>query len=509
MSVEDNESRIQYKASNGQVKFSFPFVLPIAATGDINLKVYYTAPGDDPNLNTDLLVENTDYTVVGRGIDPTPSTRNINLTTASFPTGAAENAIITIIRDMPYDRTTDFKTNGDFTAQDLNNQFDRIILMVQQLNTQMQQQGLLYNENDILLANRKDNILPPLADNTGDGVPVWTTNSNGELIAAKLTSSESDTLRSELLNNQNGSDGAGIIGYYNTTTDTPTTVRAALNALNANPATTTFVTGMMIPTYNITPNSGWILADDNTIGGALSNATNRANADTQTLFELIWNQSTSSPQLENFPIYDSSGAVVVRGATATDDFNANHQLSLGMFSGRSIANAGQSTLSKTFTATADSPGVFTVDDTSHFYEGSIIQVSTTATLPSPLIVATDYYVHIVGGTTFNLAESAQDLINGTYITTSSTGSGTNTLTIQLTDRVLGDWTGEERHLLTTSELPSHTHMYGLAGGVEQKPAGAGIGVLHSVTQTESDPTGGSTYHNVMQPTVHMYWWIKL
>lgn len=74
---------------------------------------------------------------------------------------------------------------------------------------------------------------------------------------------------------------------------------------------------------NTTP-SGWLELNGLTIGNASSGATARANADTETLYTLLW-QQTSAVDL---PIYTSTGVLSSKGASASADFAANKRLAL-------------------------------------------------------------------------------------------------------------------------------------------------------------------------------------
>lgn len=69
---------------------------------------------------------------------------------------------------------------------------------------------------------------------------------------------------------------------------------------------------------------GWLKLNGQTIGGAASGATARANADTVDLFTLLWNEHTNAV----LPIQDSAGAASARGASAAADFAANKRLPL-------------------------------------------------------------------------------------------------------------------------------------------------------------------------------------
>jgi microcystin-dependent protein len=86
-------------------------------------------------------------------------------------------------------------------------------------------------------------------------------------------------------------------------------------------------TGVSIDYFGVTAPSGWIFMSGRTIGDGSSSATERANSDTQALFELIWNSIADS----ECPV--SSG----RGANATADFNAHKTITVPDARGRVIA----------------------------------------------------------------------------------------------------------------------------------------------------------------------------
>ncbi len=501
MSIQDYPNRVQYTAGAGATKFSIPFEF----AEDADIKVYYTLAGATPDPAGNLLTLNTDYTVVGAGFNRASGTiSQITLTPEFKPTGAAAGDIVTILNETRLQRTTDFEVRGDFTASDLNSQFDRIVSMIQQLNMKMKDLGLQYKDNAILLPDQKNNILPDLPANTGSGTPVWTTNSAGELIAGNLVGSDGySTLRSELINNEDGTDGAGIVGYYNTTTSSPTTVRDSLNSLNATVSGNLWDTGDIKATMSIVAGDGWVLMNNETIGSASSGATGRANADTQPLFELLWTLSDASVL-----IYNSTGDLDTRGASATADFNANKRLQLPQVVGRSICGSGQQTYVQTFVADSGTDQL-TVGTTQKYYEGMPVTVSTTGTLPSPLIAGTTYYVGIISGTEVKLAESTENLVAGTFIPLTTDGTGVNSITFTSSYLGLGEWLGEETHLLTIAEMPKHNHDPYIMGHNES----GGIYFRHvqdsEKTVNLNKNTGGSAPHNNMQPSIGVNFMIRL
>jgi hypothetical protein len=81
----------------------------------------------------------------------------------------------------------------------------------------------------------------------------------------------------------------------------------------------------------------------------------------------------------------------------------------------------------TVTISNASPGVVTW--TAHgLISGQKVQFSTTGSLPTGLSTATTYWVNVVNANTFNVATSLANLQAGTYVNTSSAGSGTQTCT---------------------------------------------------------------------------------
>jgi hypothetical protein len=100
-----------------------------------------------------------------------------------------------------------------------------------------------------------------------------------------------------------------------------------------------WISGDLKASHVPTAPAGWILWNDQTIGDASSGATNRANADTQALFNLYY----ASPYTDtSCPLLTSTGAATTRAAqgTAAAAFAAHCRMSLPIGAGRAIANAG-------------------------------------------------------------------------------------------------------------------------------------------------------------------------
>ena len=84
--------------------------------------------------------------------------------------------------------------------------------------------------------------------------------------------------------------------------------------------------GALRPVISDSVTDGWVEMDRGTIGNLFSSATNRANADTQDLFVLLWDNTSNSDCAV-------SGG---KGSTALDDFNAHKTIELPNSPGRTI-----------------------------------------------------------------------------------------------------------------------------------------------------------------------------
>jgi len=83
-------------------------------------------------------------------------------------------------------------------------------------------------------------------------------------------------------------------------------------------------TGVMLPYLGTSSPTGWVRANGRTIGNASSSATERANADTETLFSFLWNNFADAQCAV------SSG----RGVSAAADYAANKTIALPSMRGR-------------------------------------------------------------------------------------------------------------------------------------------------------------------------------
>ncbi len=152
-----------------------------------------------------------------------------------------------------------------------------------------------------------------------------------------------------------------------------------------NPTVSAFTTGDAKITLKTVADSGWVMANDGTLGDASSGGTTRANADTQALFTLLWSNFSNT----NCPV---SGG---RGASAAADFGAHKTIRLPQLVGRALALAGAGA-GLTARNLGDAIGAETVTLT------AAQQASMPVTSASASFTSTNSYLG-TGGAAFNAA----------------------------------------------------------------------------------------------------------
>jgi hypothetical protein len=200
-------------------------------------------------------------------------------------------------------------------------------------------------------------------------------------------------------------------------------------------------TGTPVQSLSSTVPYGYVAANALTVGNPSSNATNRANSDTQFLFNFLWAQPASV-----CPIYTSAGTASTRGASATADYAANKAIAvpnmkgLGLMGVDTMGGAATTFLSGVpVTSGSDTVPGSIVGENLHSLQaaenaththGITDDGHTHATSPNPVLV-------LGPGTSNNFQQSGPQgnfnlTINSatTGITINSQGSGTGHNTVE-------------------------------------------------------------------------------
>ncbi len=175
--------------------------------------------------------------------------------------------------------------------------------------------------------------------------------------------------------------------------------------------------------------------------------------------------------------------------------------------GRVPLGIGTGTVVATFASRASN--VITVTGLSNkanneFQTGQAIVYHTSGSVITGLTNDATYYIVRTGNLTFSLAASLANAQNGSVISLSSDGSGTQTFTLTLTARASGETGGEENHAMSSSELLAHTH-----GTVIRSDGSSQISDTGSNNSAGStDSTGGNAAMNNMPPFITCYMWLR-
>jgi microcystin-dependent protein len=280
-----------------------------------------------------------------------------------------------------------------------------------------------------------------------------------------------------------------------------------------------FTTGDIRPTFKNVPDAGWIIADDGSIGNAASNATNRANADTQALFALFWNNiaQTVAPN-RTCTISIATPAVIT---LATHGFAANQQVvftTTGALPTGITAGTVYYVMSTGLTA-----GAFQISGTSG---GAAINTSGTQSGTQQVagfigLVIQDSAGNVVVRGATAAADYAANrrlvlpAMAGRAFAAAGAGGG-------LAVHALGDTLGAETVAQTVAQLASHNHQavngYGEdTGGItgyyaahyELQNMDFSPGQPNGMLGVSIRPAGGGAPMNNIQPTVYVNYMVKL
>ncbi len=212
-SVPEQITRVQLIANTpAQTIFTYPFLI----LDEEDIEVFQA--GTQLNLGTQ-------YTVTGVGNDTGG--------TIVLVTGVAIGTLMVLNRNMAIERVTDFTTGGEFTGNAINLELDRLTMISQEIETELERRGLTYPVTTNLQVDRQQNILPSLVPNSGNKLSIWSRANAGGLVALQIDEgADVNTLRSELASETQFSDGSLLVGYFDTAASIGKTVHVKLDEID-------------------------------------------------------------------------------------------------------------------------------------------------------------------------------------------------------------------------------------------------------------------------------------
>lgn len=259
--IPQQETIVQYVTSSSQTQYTFAFYAPLQT----DIQVYYQASNATPIPSQDILMLNVDYTVT---YNADPITGGI-ITLLFTPTSGF---FLTINRQVAASLDTNFSLAQNFNGANLDAALDRLLLLCQQNQNYALERNLSYIINTYLPNAVPFTQLPPLAQNQ-----FWVGSGAGVVAGTIAQIPSASVLQAMLANSSPGTDGARIVGYYDTYNGVPTNVDAFLQNMPAFITTiintvfpnALFKPGMMIDFGGTSAPAGWLLCD----GSAISRTT--------------------------------------------------------------------------------------------------------------------------------------------------------------------------------------------------------------------------------------------
>lgn len=310
MTVTQQTSKVTYAGNGQQVEFFVPFVF-YDPRDLIVLKVIT----DGSEL---MQVLDTDYSVYS-------GEQNGAITMTVAP--LSEERLV-IVRNLPLEQSVDYRANDPFPAETHERGLDRLTLLCQQLDERLSRTFALSR------GSASDPTLPPVSAGALIG---W--NAAGDGLENKVISLPEEAIIAgsglNIVNNELSLDlaqNSGLeinAGELLIKVDGTTIRRSANGALELVEISSPWVTGDVKVTTRTTPDPGWLLMNDQTLGSITSDADHKGDQ-FQALFTHLWTVMTN----QWAPVSDD------RGETALQDWIDGKTLKLPDAAGRSFVGFG-------------------------------------------------------------------------------------------------------------------------------------------------------------------------
>jgi microcystin-dependent protein len=296
--LPQQDTIVQYYADGITTQYAVPFYTPIETDGTPDLDVFTQLSTATPVPASDINTWNVDYTYTSN-LDPLTG-GYITFLTGNIP---ASGYVVTIVRDVSASLDVEFSQAQNFSGITLDAALDKLLLIIQQNKSYILGRNLSYIINSYLPESTiAANVqIPVLASGQ-----VWYGSANGVIAATLEQSSDTSTLRSELASEAPTTDGATLVGYYDSVNLNPTTVADQLTLLT-DAVVAPFPSGSIIDFGGTSAPSGFLICDG-------SSYSTTVYSDLFSAIGYTWGGSGSSFNVPNL----SRSVTIGSGGTASD-----------------------------------------------------------------------------------------------------------------------------------------------------------------------------------------------
>jgi hypothetical protein len=342
--IGDINPRIQYSGDGSQTAFTYPFPIFV----DADMEVY-----EDDVLQTIT----THYTVAGAG--------DSSGGTVTFVTAPAADVVVTLLRNIAIERTSDFQESGEFRAKVINDELDKLTATAQQIETD-QDRSLRLGPTD----SATSTIIPNKALRSGK---VLGFDDNGDPVASTTDLTDIESIATDAA----ASAAAAAISETNAGDDATATaadrIQTALDAAAALAAAASVTTFSYQGTWNADTNTPTLADGVGTQGyyyvvGSLGTTTIDGATDWQAGDWIVFNGTTWDKVDNNEPTASETVSGLVELASqaevdeGADTSRAVTPATLAAYPGLAAAKLAQ-VVSSQDGAVATGTTVMPVDDT--------------------------------------------------------------------------------------------------------------------------------------------------
>jgi len=430
--INDTTPRSQYTATSGQTVFSIPFEF----FSNSDIAVYQNAV---------LKTITTHYTLTGAGV-----TGGGSLT---LVTGATVGDVITIVRDIPVKRVTDFPTSGPFNIDALNTDLDRLTAMIQERENQISRVVSLAQTDAAV------NLYLPTAANRASKVMAF--DSTGNIIVAQelgtyrgnWASGNAYILRDIIKDTSNANIYICVAAHTSTGSQPiSSNANSASWTLLVDAATATTASSSASASASAASSSASAASSSaSAASSSASSASSSASNASSSASSASASASTATTQASNA----STSATNAASSASSASTSASNASTSATSASNSAAAAAATLASGFYSAVQDKSANYTVVSGD---AGDLIRVTTTSgaktiTLPQISTVTDGFKISVVKWTSdanaVIVARSGSDTINGG--TTSSIGSQYANITF-VADYETNQWFAATSGLGTTNTV---------------------------------------------------------